>query len=122
MKLKLLIYNLELPYASGKYMYVADLLSRNHIDETYDEEDNKGVMYFINSDCSISASELSEETKKDVILKEVLDLSKNWSSNKKNIPLDVRHYWNIRSDMVIDAGIIYFKDRLVVPNSLRKKC
>lgn len=74
-------------------------------------------MQFINSDNCVPTKELYEETKKDSILKQALELSEDWHNNKNNVSLEVRHNWNVRSEIPIDAGIVYFDDRIVIPNS-----
>jgi len=50
MKLKLLIYDLEINYLPGKEMHIADLLSRNYINNEFDKEINiEGVVHSINN-------------------------------------------------------------------------
>jgi len=49
MRLKLLIYNTDVKYCPGKYMYIADLLSRNYIQRTeLTDESLNDVVHMIN--------------------------------------------------------------------------
>lgn len=44
-----------------------------------------------------------------------------WPYNQKSIPDTVRHYFNIKNDLVIDEGIIYYDSRIIIPYNLRKQ-
>lgn len=118
MRLKLLIYDLELVYVPEKLMYVADLLFRDHSYEIYNEVKTCGTVNFVNSDSCISNDQLCEETKKDPILKQVFEMIKNWLNNKESIPIELRYYWKLRSDIFINSDIIFFKNRIIVPSNL----
>lgn len=69
MRLKLMMYNPQVEYLPGKYMYLADLLSRNFIEGPVDDDPEMvEVVHEVTSNLSISPgmmAELKSETSKD---------------------------------------------------------
>lgn len=69
----------------------------------------------------------------DLIYKEILldnDLSivvkytmSCWPNKKSNLPMNevVRHYYNLRIDLSVENDILLYKNRTVIPNSLKHK-
>lgn len=41
--------------------------------------------------------------------------------NKKNAPVGIKPYWNIKDHLSIDDGLVLFGCRIVIPTAARKK-
>ncbi|CAI6370722.1 unnamed protein product [Macrosiphum euphorbiae] len=124
MRLKLLIYNTDVKYCPGKYMYIADLLSRNYIRRTeLTDESLNDVVHMINEfDVQFKNNRLEQlikETYKDEHLGKVLKyLDEGWP--KKIVESgEIRHYFKIKNELIKEKEIIYYENRIVVPKSLR---
>lgn len=121
MRLKLLSYDLKVEYVPGKYLYIADYLSRNHLETGNSEEDKA----FTQAVLSLSLSSKREEqfrtaTSNDAVFKSVSDFClKGWPSDKSKVPLNVRQYFKIKDDIFLENGVLFYGDRILVPPSLR---
>lgn len=76
LRLKLLIYEIDLQYLPGRHMYVADLLSRNFIKRQESGED--AMTDVIHTICEVQVNfanskllEFVNQTKKDEVLRKV---------------------------------------------------
>ncbi|KAK3921524.1 LOW QUALITY PROTEIN: Retrovirus-related Pol polyprotein from transposon opus [Frankliniella fusca] len=117
MRLKLMLFNPEVEYLPGKYMYLADLLSRNFI-ETPVEDDPEMVVHEVVSNLSISPgmmSQLKAETEKDAVLMAVTKYyQRGWPQSKKNIVPDSMPSWNLRNDLFVEDGLVILEYKVVV--------
>ena len=122
LKLSLIKYNINLVHVPGKFLYIADFLSRyyDESDETPEIEDLQEFVHSIN----ISSERLQlfrNEIETDKSLKELKNfLLEGWPNDKRKIPDDLIVYWKHRNDLTIENDIIFFNDRVIVPHSLRK--
>jgi len=82
MKMKLMIYDLNVNYLSGKLMFIANL-SKNYLSDLEAEEEIKGVTHTM--DCkNINIEIISEATENDDDLREVINVyNKGWPTEKK---------------------------------------
>lgn len=126
LKLNLLKYDLDFKYLKGKLMFIADLLSRNYLecnstDESYMFEVIHCVGLAKYLQCTNEQREIFiTETKSDPDLSLLLNYTLNgWPDNLKSVPDDLKFYWKLRSDITIDEGMLFFKDRLIIPKNLR---
>lgn len=127
LKLKLLKYDIEYKYLKGKLMHVADLLSRSFLNET---ESDETYMYEV-VHCIGQASylhcteeqkqELISETVKDDELMQLTDFNKNgWPEKIGQVPDTIKYYYKFKTDITIDKGLVFMKDKLIIPKSLRR--
>ena len=120
MLMKLQRYDCTLVYKKGKDMHIADMLSRAYLkfEETCDEEE-----YEIMSVCAVSEvrlKEIKEATLKDKTLQNLTRVVKNgWPVHTTELHKDVRQYMGSRDEIVIQEGILYKSDRIIIPTSLR---
>lgn len=124
MKIKLLKYQLNLKYLPGKYMYVADLLSRSFIVKPMkDDVEMTEMVHSLTKHLQISEfrkSEFREATLSDVGLAHVLKFfDEGWPTNSKNIPTEAQEYFKYRDNIYIEEGLVFLNDRVIVPISLR---
>ena len=125
-------YDIRLIHKAGKEMYVADTLSR----ATVDDGENLEV-YWMDMDFSLEEieqinsldyipisdgriEELKLATSKDQVLqllrKFVID---GFPYDYKDIPVDVRPFWNFKDQLSYQHGLIFKGDKIVVPAILR---
>lgn len=124
--LRLQPYDINIVYKPGKYLYVADTLSRcalaeNALTDLEDDIDLQ-VNLVINS-LSISPHKMKEfqdHTAKDQDLVAIMKLCKTgWPEHKKSVPANIRFYFSIKNELQVINDLLLKNDRIVVPNSLR---
>lgn len=122
MRLKLLNFDIRLEHAPGKSIVLADYLSR-YMNEDHESVEDKSITESV---LSINATderkyELQSETEKDEILKSVKEYCRNgWPSSKEKCPEAVRYFYRLRNDILLDDEILFYKERIVIPTSMRK--
>lgn len=126
MKLRLCKYTLDVQYKKGPQMFISDLLSKNFSKETCQDEINiPGTEHALTAISLLELSLVSKGQNKDPNLKTIIEYCKTgWPTNKNLLPIDngiLRHYWNLKSDIIIgDDNLLYYSDRIIIPNSLKK--
>lgn len=132
MKVKLLKYDIELTYLPGKYMYIADLLSRScnpSSDNDFDHNFVNELVHCVGSYTHVPIADakkeiIKNETKTDVTLSKVINFVKSgWPNHKKQIGPDnnVKFYFNLRNDICEENGLLFYNNRVIIPRSLRKE-
>lgn len=122
MRIKLLNFDIRLEYAPGKTIVLADYLSRYLNMKEKNSEDK----FITESILSINVSderkiEMIRETEKDEILKKVKEYCcVGWPSNKENCPVALRYLFRLRNDILLDDELLFYKDRVIIPSSMRK--
>ncbi|KAI7800948.1 hypothetical protein IRJ41_015739, partial [Triplophysa rosa] len=105
-------YDFELVYTPGKYIVLADALVST-------EEDVNIHVNLIVESLSVSDQKLkqiAEETAKDPVLHAVIDnLNNNW------VKSSCAQLYNVRSELSVADGILLRRDRIVVPQVMRKE-
>lgn len=127
MLLRLLRYNIQLKYVPGKYMYIADTLSRAYTDiqsPTDDKEMDLRVHSLV-TNLNMSDTKLSEvraATESDSVLQEVRQLVKHgWPSHKRDIPQAASQFWPVKDEIHEIDTILYLGDRIIIPTSMRRE-
>ncbi|XP_048004084.1 uncharacterized protein K02A2.6-like [Leguminivora glycinivorella] len=126
MLLRLQGLDLVVTYKPGKYMYLADTLSRASLPEKYDESVSKGIRYQVDllmSNVNMSKNKLSaikEETMKDSSLVTLLSyINKGWPNNRYEVSEDVKCYWSMKDELFVVDGIIFKNNLILIPKSMR---
>ena len=118
-------YDVEFKYVKGKDLFIADALSRSqptnqHRSKIEQEIETTRVVHEEQSLTS-NFAEIAEATAKDAVLQSVIDqISMGWKPSKRNVPVEILPYWNIKDELSFNDGIVYRSDRIVVPATLRK--
>jgi len=113
-------------YLPGKYMYLADLLSRDYLDDPV-EDDPEMVEVVDEVVRSLPfpdemLSDLRGETQKDKGLAAVKQYYQNgWPKNRKAAEPESLQYWKLRADIFVEDGLVILDDQVIVPPTLRKK-
>jgi len=119
LRVKFLLYDTDLEYLPGKYMYIADLLSRHFIKRNDRDEDNMSDFIHTISEIQLNFKnnkecEFIEETKNDEILVKVLTYCKvGWPKVCKSDG-ELKHYWNLRKEIMINNELLYNETRILV--------
>ena len=119
-------YDLAVSYVPGKYMYLADTLSRAYIKgepESSLGEEMTRVVHSLVENTTVSAAkmdEIREASDADLTLCQVKRLILDgWPKSIKSVPVEARVYWNIRDKLHIADGVIFFGECVAVPLQLR---
>ena len=104
-------YDLQMKYVSGKYLYLADTLSRAYMPQDNDSASEKEFEYIVHSvvkNFPITTSKLDEfkeATAFDSTLQTVIRYCQNrWPRTQRNVPVDARKYWRIRDTLYYSNG------------------
>ena len=122
LKLRLSKYMINLTYIPGKYLYVADLLSRyyNKDEKLVEIEDLNELVHTINVSDEKKA-EFKREIIKDTQLSELRRLIIDGLPNDKNkVNEIVRLNFKFKNEFFIEDDLIYLNERIIVPRALQK--
>ena len=103
---RLMKYDVQIEFVPGKFLHIADTLSRAHsplISETTDLDEEVVLMihplYSNLSATPDKLKEIKEETDKDESAKMVKKHINGWPINKQEIPTKIIKYWHIRNEL-----------------------
>lgn len=124
--LRLLKYELLVQYKPGKYMHIADALSRAALTtEDADDLDMTKAIHAVSKYFPISPEKRAKfqvETDRDPVLRRVKEYhQQGWPRSKKQVDAPCRYYYNLTSNITEDEGLLFMNDKLIVPNSLRQE-
>lgn len=121
MRLKLLNYDVNLEYAPGKTIQLADYLSRYMINTTDSEEDktiSESILIINVSD--ERKNEMQRETEKDEVLSKVKQYCKfGWPTHKTKCDQMLRYYFKLRNEITMEDNLLFFNDRVIIPATMR---
>lgn len=129
MLLRLQKYDFKLIYTPGKYLTVADTLSRAHPKDT----DSTGNMdteleQFVHSVLStlpVSDSRLEQIRKltaEDASLQTLCGLIiDGWPQERRKVSKTVQDFWHVRDELCILEGIVFKGDKIFIPHALRRE-
>ena len=121
MLLHLQRYNLKFIYKRGTELYVADALSCAYTNEEPGTEgdDQLHVMSFTSISPTVWPN--SRHTLADPVMQKLAHfITDGWPAKNKSVPPDIKPYFPIRDELIVDNGIIFKGLRVVVPLALRK--
>lgn len=119
--LKTLAYDLKVQHVPGKLMHIADALSRDFLPCQPNDE---VLMTQVHSVSSVIVTNVekqyAKETLSDETLQQVIDFYNNgWPNNSRSLNNNLKKYFAIRNELTVEDNLVYFKNRLVIPNSLQ---
>lgn len=128
MMLRIQGYDLIVSYKPGKYMYLADTLSRAPLPDLYSERMSDSVLYqvqMIVNNLPMSYNKLTlikRETKRDTDFAKLLEYIKTeWPPHKHDVLESLRIYWSIKELLFTVDDVIFKDDLVVIPPNLRKQ-
>ena len=124
--LRLQRYDVTINYLPGKYMYVADALSRAFLTEgpVHDEmnDDVTKMIHSLVENLPMTAEKLLEmksATAEDEVLQQLIRfLTDGWPSTRANIPSAVSHYRKFKDEIYKVDGLLFFGQKLIIPQQL----
>lgn len=125
MLLKLLKYDFKIVYVPGSKMYIADTLSRSYIEEEIKEDEEMlNVIHCLDQQLPMSKRRIEQfqkETQDDDVLSKVFNLClTGWPESIKQCPPEVRKFFKFRAELVPIDNILFFEDRIVVPENMKR--
>ena len=126
MLLKCLRYDYTVTFVPGKFMFIADTLSRAFFqDKVSDDPELEAVVHVVSKHLAVSPEkrlEFQDATKQDQVLQQVLWYHKNgWPMYVKDVSVDSRWYWKFQSEISYSDNLIFMGEKLIVPSSMRRK-
>lgn len=126
--LRLQKYEVNITYVPGKYMYVADTLSRAFLDEQHtdtDLNDDMEVMVLSLITNLPMTQEKLAQMKSATAQDEDLQMSSKvvksgWPFHRSQLPTSVAHYWNLRGEIHEAEGLLFLGQRLIIPLEVRQ--
>lgn len=128
--LRLQRYDLNVSYTPGKYMFIADALSRAYLkpefggEEMIDAQLNAQIHLVMESlpMSDNKCNEFKNATKEDSTLMKLAEYSKcGWPESKRDVPDCIKHYWNFREEIEETQGILFKGNKIIVPEILRQE-
>ena len=121
MLLRMLNYDVDIVWKKGKHMYISDMLSRAYL--PYDGKGDQFEIVNAVEHLPISPEKLAElkaETERDETLQLLAKvISKGWPEEKESLPMSLHVYFSTRDEYVVQNGLIFRGERVVVPESMR---
>lgn len=130
MLVRLQPYTFELVYKPGRYLYIADTLSRAVAPSSDNENDPRDYLDVKAQVCAIAASnsltdthfvELQKMTGLDEEMQELKRVIKDgWPVHKSDIKDIVAPYWDSRDELTMAYDLVWKGTRIVIPKCMRK--
>jgi len=109
----------EISYVPGKFLYLADTLSRAYLSTTEPAiEDDVVMVHCLQLEDSAKLALIRAYAQDDTThsLKSTITGEWNWPT-KKQVPLSIQPFWNFRDELFLKEDLVYRAGRLVIPQS-----
>lgn len=119
-------YDINLKYKRGDTMYLADTLSRAYLPEVCACEIAKECET-IDHRTTLPVTDkrwqqLQLASEQDRVLQKLRDvIRRGWPSTKSGVPDCVRPYFDSRDELTVQDALVFKRDLLVVPTSMRRE-
>ena len=128
MLLKLQRYELDVGYTPGKLMFVADTLSRAYLPGTAPgpsdfDDDIEVMVHSLVTDLPVTSKcldHIKEAAADDPVMQELKQMvTQGWPHHKANTSTAIRQYWHLRGDLHIAEGLMFYGEKVVIPEALK---
>ena len=125
MLLQLQKYDVELVFAPGKQIPLADTLSRKFISDTCPEiaEGLEAQVHSVMSSLPVSDQKMelirtatASDSQMQILSQVILD---GWSNDRSQCPSKLLEFWNFRDELSVVDGIILKGTKILIPRELR---
>ena len=119
-------YDINLGYKRGETMFLAHILSRAYLPEVNvcDVARECGTLYH-RSTLPVTKyrwQQLQFESEHDLVLQKLRDIIlQGWPANKLGVLECVRSYFDSRDELTVQDALVFKRDMLVVPTSMRRE-
>ena len=123
-------YSLDVQYKKGELMWISDALSRAYRNTTEaSKHDTSLICALAEIDHAENLSivpyrlaELRNEIANDPVMQKLIGAIKGgWAVSRKLCAPELTPYYDKRSELIEDKGLVFLGERLLVPPSLRKE-
>jgi len=115
-------------YAKGRYLHVADTLSRAHQNDSIEDIDSEEIQLAVHTMISnlpiteTRLADIQQTTVQDSQLQQLKCLiEQGRPSNIANVPQDLQQYWKVREDLLTADDLILMANHLVIPVNRQAK-
>lgn len=116
---------IDIKYTPGKFLFIADCLSRAYLGDTGNEnEELKYVIHTLRNKICFSEDNYNSyvtATKLDSELTEIARLLEKGWPIYKYLSENEKKYNRIKSEIKFESGLLFHNDKLIVPKSLRSE-
>lgn len=122
--LRLLKYDIRrITYVPGKFLYLADTLSRAYLANEDGELEEDVVMVHTIQIQDEAKDRLTMAYDMDPVMQELMSaILKGWAwSNKSAAPVVLHPYWSVRDELYIKDEFTYRGEQLIIPETLRSE-
>lgn len=111
----------EIGYVPGKFLYLADTLSRAYLPTTEPAiEDDVVMIHCLQLEESAKQSLYDVYLQDETMAKLKLAIMEGWNwPTKKQVPMIIQPFWNFRDELYLRVNKIYRAERLVIPQAQR---
>lgn len=125
--LRLQGYNLTVVYKPGRYLKIADTLSRAPLEDTALSEVDKEIALhcnFISSHLEFPFADIdavAEHSRKDEIFLKIFEYVKNgWPDFRGRLEEDVKPYFKIKDEITVLNDMLLKNNQILIPKTLRR--
>jgi transposase InsO family protein len=129
MMLRIMPYQFKIEYIPGKDNYLPDTLSRAPVPITQEEREREHeldamIVRHIREIPAASEfmermrSETRRSTEMELLARRVI---KGWPTKKHDTDKRIQQYWQQREDITVIDNLLLFRDRLIIPESMRRE-
>ena len=129
MLLRLQRFNLDVTYKPGSQMYIADHLSRAYL-ASQGKEDKEFQVFAMKVETlnpleSLTVSserlaQLQKATEHDTVLQTLkTTVLVGWPEQKSQVPIPIIDSWNYRDEISLHHGILFKRQRIIIPKTIR---
>lgn len=122
LRLKLLIYDLNVYYVPGKLVHFADMLSRNSLDVTEHDNEMLQMVHSVSKYLPMSPERKTifrNETNNDPLLNKVCNYYYHGWPKDQSLPNECKIYGKFQDKIYLQDGLLFIEDRIIVPSSLK---
>lgn len=120
LRLKLLMYNLNVYYVPGRLVHFADMLSRNSLNVTEYDSEMLNMVHSVSRYLPLSPEKkisLRQATSNDPVLTKIINYY--YHGWPKTVTKDCQRFEKLKDSIYIQDGLLFFEDKIIVPNSLQ---
>lgn len=129
MLLRLQPYSFKLVYKPGRYLFIADTLSRavapgeSEASSPRDHLDAQAQVCALTSSNPLTDThflEIQKCTQQDSVLMQLSkEIKRGWPTHKADVDTVLKPYWDVRDELTLAFGIVWKGNKVVIPQCMR---